>query len=176
MEVSLVYAIVIGGLISLFLIRQSLILINKLTRSARVRSWVFRHLDVNVVDRHRFSPPVSRLALLALVLYWGGTAICNTLGVSSLDEASLRAAAITAFNMIPMLMGDRLAFVADVLDLSQKTHRAIHHSIGSMTVLQMSLHVTLRAIGHTWNLTTSSDRMALMVRLRQRSYEKSVLT
>lgn len=176
MEVSSVYAIVIGGLISLFLIRQTLLLINKMTRSVRVRSWVFRHMDVNVVDRHRFSPPVSRLALLALILYWGGTAICNTLGVSSLDEASIRAAAITAFNMIPMLMGDRLAFVADVLDLSQKTHRAIHHSIGSMTVLQMSLHVVLRAVGHTWNLTTSSDRMALMVRPVQHFQGITLLT
>ena len=171
MQATIVYAIVIGGILFLFLARQLLLILERCARSPSIRAWVFRHLEVAVVEPQRLAPSLRRLApalsrldLLLQSVYWCGTATCNVLGVHSISQASRRAGTLTTINMIPLFFGDRLAFTADLLDLSRRTYRQLHRSVGIMATAQMALHMVLQAIDKKINIANLRDKFGLIVR------------
>lgn len=158
-----IYAIVVGGLLVLVLARHMLPLLLQLSRSTRCRQWIFQHVQAVIIRRTHLTPPITRSDILLQLSYWIGTACYNVVGTMSVQDVSRRAAAATAFNTIPLLLGDRLDFVAKLFALSRSTYHKLHTTIGLMAAVQMALHVTLQQIGHQFDLKSVQDRYGLLV-------------
>jgi hypothetical protein len=74
---------------------------------------------------------VIQLAYLAMNLFCILVELSRTgLRVSSFSNAGRRAGTLAEVNMIPLLAGPHLAFLADRFGLSLKTSRGIHRSAG----------------------------------------------
>ncbi|KAK5319827.1 hypothetical protein LTR70_004872 [Exophiala xenobiotica] len=160
-----IYAIVVGGLLVLVLARHMLPLLLQLSRSTRCRQWIFQHVQAVIIRRTHLTPPITRSDILLQLSYWIGTACYNVVGTMSVQDVSRRAAAATAFNTIPLLLGDRLDFVAKLFALSRSTYHKLHTTIGLMAAVQMALHVTLQQIGHQFDLKSVQDRYGLLATL-----------
>lgn len=163
-----IYSLVVGGLIFTLLARRAALALSRLLASSNTRQWVFRYLQAHILRRTRLTPPVSRLDLLMQLLYWGGTSCYNLVGAQTTNAVSQRAAAATAFNTIPLLLGDRLDFTADILNMSRRSYRTLHSTFGVMATAQLSLHVILQQVERKFSVRESNDRFALMV-----SFERS---
>src|SRR4051794_37841314 len=107
-----IYAIAFGGL---FIFVPALSFLLSYIRTPLGRQWVFRNLRAELFRRTSLTPPVTPQDILMQSLYWIGTACYNLVGTESVQDVSQRAAAATAFNIIPLLLGDRLDFVAKIL-------------------------------------------------------------
>jgi predicted ferric reductase len=132
-------------------------------KSAAVKKWLFAHLYPHLVKRGSMNPPVSWANIITQFLYWAGTAVFNTVGINNLQDGSNRAMSLTAFNFIPLLLSDRLAFAADLLDLSSRTVTQIHNSVGIMTVVQVTLHFILQTLSVGLHLSQTKELYSFLV-------------
>ncbi len=147
MDVSQVYAIVIGGIFCVLLLLNGLPWIARLVRYlSRVMSkhMIYRY----VLHRHRLLDPWSRAGVLLHLMYIAGNITCLSLGlshtnvqISTFSQAGLRAGILSVVNLIPLFAGPHLDLLADLLGLNLNTVRQIHRSIGVMTVLLVVFHV-----------------------------------
>lgn len=80
---------------------------------------------------------------MAQLLYWGGTLVVNVFRVRSLPEAASRAGSIALLHLIPLMAGNRLSFVADMIGLSLRTFQYLHNTMGLMVSAQLICHVVL---------------------------------
>ena len=117
--------------------------------------------------RRRLTPPVTRRALLIHAAYWAGTALCNAIGIKNLREASNRARDLMTLNTVPLILGDRLDLIADILAISQRTYKIIHESLGVMVFVQTCLHVTFKFIDQQNQKTLLHAERSLIVRFTQ---------
>lgn len=166
MKVTVLYSITVGGLLGLILLHRAILFTKKAVHSDTVRvarAWMSRYLEPALINRRRYFPRVSRANAALQLAYWAGTAVCNLVGVSSVPEASQRAAALTSINMMPLLLGDRLAFAADALMLPHQAYQQIHKAIGVMTMIQMAAHITLEHIARRLDVRVFRDCLALVV-------------
>jgi hypothetical protein len=163
MDASLVYAVVVGGVFALFLLRHAHRLILALVCSRKVLAFLCRHVYPTLIRRNRVLPPITRLNFLLQAIYWAGTAVCNTIGISGLAEGSNRAGAIALVNLVPLLFSDRLSFAAGLLSLSHRTYLQIHKAVGIMAVLQFTAHIVLETIGGSVVLSNTRDIYGIVV-------------
>src|SRR4051812_30464650 len=102
MEPSIIYAIVVGGLLFLFCLRGITILVRAGLHSRRCLTFLSTRLYPYIYHRRRFLQPISRLNVTLQFLYWAVTLIFNFIGVSSLSEGGSRAGSLAMFNFIPL--------------------------------------------------------------------------
>lgn len=165
MDVPLVYAIVVAGIFALFLLRHVHKLLVALIWSRRVCIFLHRHLYPALIRRNWALPQISRINVLLQLIYWAGTVVSNTIGVSGLAEGSSRAGVLAVVNLIPLLFSDRLSFAADLFSLSRRTYVQIHKAMGVMAVLQLTTHMVLEALGGRFVINKPKSIYGLLVRL-----------
>lgn len=176
-----IYTIIIGGFFILVLARRLFCILARCIESPRLHMWLYQHLESHIIRRTNLTPPVSRRDLLLQCLYWVGTGCYNFIGASTTQEVSDRAIVATAFNTMPLLLGDRLDLAAQILTFSRRTYQNIHSTVGLMTVVQMVLHIILQQMTRRLDFGTSKDCYRLIVssrrfvRNRNRSENANVL-
>lgn len=156
MDPTQLYAAAAGGLMSLLLIlsmiRQVQQRIMCLARLARHLGHLFqwpvyfflKHFVYSfIVRRTRFSGPFSRSALVTQVIYWAGTAVCNSFRVTTAAAAGTRAGELAAVNFAVLLLGGKFEFLADLLGVRANSYRQVHQTVSLMTCLQSLIHILL---------------------------------
>lgn len=160
---AIIYAIVGGSIFVILVARAIVVRSARLIRSSSVQTWLARHLQASVFQRLGWTTSLTRLDVLSQLLYWAGTAIYDLAGTSSTLDVSQRAGSATTFSLVSLMLGDRLDMIGSLLTLSRRTYRTIHATLGVTTVVQMALHVILRAISHQFGIESQNDRYALAV-------------
>ena len=136
METTELYAIVIGGCLSV------LLLANFLPFLARLSPWISKNLTYRyVLHRHRLLGPWSLAGVLVQLIYILGNVSCLRFWDSTISQVGLRAGTLSLINLIPLLAVPHLGTLADLLGLPLGTFRQIHRSAGVMAVALAISHV-----------------------------------
>ena len=160
---STIYVSIVGGLLSLFLLRHLSHIISALLRSRVVRLFLTKHLYSYLIRRSRFVSPITRLNTLLQSLYWAGSIACNTIGISNFADAAARAGSLSVFNSVPLFLGDRHSFTALVTGIPYPIFREIHKSLGLIVVAQTIAHVVLECRIRTFDIHDTKDRFGLIM-------------
>jgi hypothetical protein len=166
MEPSIIYAIVVSGLMFLFCLRGINSVAIAVLYSRQSLTFFCTHLYSYLYRRRRFLQPISRQSAIVNFLYWAVTFVFNFIGVSSLSEGGSRAGSLAMFNFIPLFLADRLGFTADLMDLPLRTVLQLHKSVGVMTILQTAAHIALKYLSGDFKLhgsETNRNSYGLMV-------------
>jgi hypothetical protein len=159
MDPAIIYGIIVASLLFLFCLRGMSNLAAAIIHSLSTRLYPYLY------RRRRFLlfnlPPISRLVAVLQFLYWAVTIVFNIIGAGTLSEAGSRAGSIAIFNFVPLVMADRLGFMADVMDMPLWNLLHVHISIGVMTILQTAAHVILKYLSGEFSIR---DINGLMVR------------
>lgn len=146
MDVPQIYATAAGGFFLVF------ILVNFLSRTVRERIALFtsKHLTYSYfIHRHRLLGPWTRSGILVQLIYIALNVFCLGFRVSTLPKAGLRAGNLSLANMIPLLAGPHLSFLADILSFRLDTYRRVHRSAGVMSFALLLFHVLVIAFQRT---------------------------
>lgn len=163
MNIYLIFAVVVGSFFGLFVIRHAHQLMIKFLWSRHVFVFLYRHLYPVLIKRNRVLPAFTRLHILLQAIYWAGSIVCNTVGISGVAEGSTRAGMLALVNLVPLLFSDRLSFAADILSISNRTYLQIHKAMGVMAVLQLTAHIVLDSISGNLVLSRAKDTYGLVV-------------
>jgi hypothetical protein len=155
MEPSIIYAIIVSGLMFLFCLRGVGNLVTAVLYSRQALTFFCRHLYSYLYHRRRLLQPISRRSTIVHFLYWAVTFVFNFIGVSSLSEGGSRAGSLAMFNFIPLFLADRLGFTADLMGLPLRTVLQLHKSVGVMTILQTAAHIALKYLSGGFKLVGS---------------------
>jgi hypothetical protein len=140
MDVSQVYAIVIGGIFCVLLLINGRPWVARLFRylSPLISKYlIYRY----VLHRHRFLGPWSRACLLVQLIYTAGNICCIKFWDTTISQAGLQAGTLATINLIPLFGGPHLSTLADLLGLTLSMFRQIHMSAGVMAVVLTIFHV-----------------------------------
>jgi hypothetical protein len=148
MDAPLLYAIIVGGCLAAFGLRQCLVWFSHGWGSSLSTFMIKHFVYPYILPRMRLVGPVSRMDLLLQVAYWAGTAVCNVLGIKNLGQASSRAGTLALFNLIPLTLGDRLSVTAGMLGVPSRVACRAHNTFGWMATVQALVHVILSAGRH----------------------------
>ena len=151
MEITLGYAIALGGVLLIPLI------INLLPCLPYLRPFtptflqqVFKYLTYPyLVRRHRYLGPWTRADIIIQLVYIAGNSFCLGFRVSDIAKAGVRAGNLSLINMIPLFLGPHLGFLADILGVSLSAFRLMHRSAGLMSSGLVLLHVLATLVSHT---------------------------
>ena len=146
MDVPQIYSTAAGGFFLVF------ILVNFLSRTVRERIALFtsKHLTYSYfIHRHRLLGPWTRSGILVQLIYIALNVFCLGFRVSTLPKAGLRAGNLSLANMIPLLAGPHLSFLADILSFRLGTYRRVHRSAGVMSFALLLFHVLVVAFQRT---------------------------
>ena len=146
MDVPQIYATAAGGFFLVF------ILVNFLSRTVRERIALFtsKHLTYPYfIHRHRLLGPWTRSGILVQLIYIALNVFCLGFRVSTLPKAGLRAGNLSLANMIPLLAGPHLSFLADILGFRLGTYRRVHCSAGVMSFALLLFHILVVAFQRT---------------------------
>jgi hypothetical protein len=142
MDISLVYAIVMGGSFCLLLLINSLPLITRLVRY--LSPLVSKHLIHRyILHRHRLLGPWSRADVLVQLIYIAGNICCFEFWDTTTSQAGRRAGTLAMINLIPLFAVPHLSTLADLLGMTLSTFRQIHRSAGVMAVMLTIFHVLI---------------------------------
>ena len=182
MDVSLVYAIAIGGIFC------ALLVLNGLPLIARLAGYLTRLMSKYMVyryalDRHRLLGPWSWASVLLQLIYIAGNIACLRVGlshtgvqVSTFLQAGLRAGSLAIVNLIPSCASPHLGLVADLLGLSLDTVRRIHRSAGVMTVFLVVFHVIVAVASQpSFDLSLAPNLFAVMVSLQSSAHTSPLM-
>lgn len=146
MDVPQIYATAAGGFFLVF------ILVNFLSRTVRERIALFtsKHLTYPYfIHRHRLLGPWTRGGILVQLIYIALNVFCLGFRVSTLPKGGLRAGNLSLANMIPLLAGPHLSFLADILGFRLGTYRRVHRSAGVMSFALLLSNVLVVAFQRT---------------------------
>jgi len=165
MEITRIYAIVIGGILVLFVFTNWFRYISQFIRY--LLFFMSKHLAYTyLLRRHRFLGPWTRAEVLIQAIYMTTNLFCLFFRVSKLSQASLRAGKLSLINMIPLLAGPHLSFLADILGVSVTSYRSVHRSGGLVSFTLGLCHVIMTAIGGgASNLISDQHLFELIVSL-----------
>lgn len=143
-----VYALLILGPIAIiFLVHQALRTARWVGKQwIRFRRIVLMHLTLPRVFRGRLFFNPSRADLLLHTLHWILAIIYNTLHVTDLQTARVRAAQLAVVHLTFLLASLNLGVVAHTLNLPMRTVVKIHVAFGVMAALQGTAHGCM----HLW--------------------------
>ena len=144
MEITQVYAVVVGGIASAFLL---LALMSSLAPFwAYIRLQMTKHLMYPyILNRHALIGPWSAADVLLQVVYLTVNLFCISFRVANLSQAGLRAGTLSLINLCPLFSGPHLDFVADLLGLSLKGYRRVHRSAAFVAFALAIFHVLVVA-------------------------------
>jgi hypothetical protein len=152
MDPSIIYAIIVSGLLFLFCLRGISNLAAAVLSSRQVITFLCTYLY------RRFFHRLSYLSAMIQFSFWAITIAFNFIGVSSLSEGGSRAGSLAIFSFIPLFMADRLGFTADIMDLPLRTVLQMHKSVGVMAILQTAAHITLKCLSGDFKLKDSKTK------------------
>ena len=142
MDISLIYAIIIGGSFGLLLLINGLPLIARLVRY--LSPLVSKHLVYRyILHRHRLLGPWSRADVLVQLIYIAGNICCFEFWDTTISQVGLRAGTLATINLIPLFAVPHLGTLADLLGVTINTFRQIHRSAGVMAVMLTIFHVLI---------------------------------
>lgn len=144
----MIYSIIIAGLSVIPVINYIIINIASLVYSYCFSSLIaifssrLYHLIPQVYTLPRYYLPVQ-------VLYFGGTAVCNFLGVHTVPQAGSRAARLAMSNLVPALYSISCGFGSQLFGISLRSYASMHHTISIMMLIQSLVHavITIHASG-----------------------------
>ena len=144
MEITQVYAVVVGGIASAFLL---LALMSSLAPFwAYIRLQMTKHLVYPyILNRHALIGPWSAADVLLQVVYLTVNLFCISFRVANISQAGLRAGTLSLINLCPLFSGPHLDFVADLLGLSLKGYRRVHRSAAFVAFALAIFHVLVVA-------------------------------
>lgn len=142
MEITTIYAIAAGGIVSVFIFIRCLYLLAPLQSTVSV--FVSRHLTYPYcLGRHRFAGPWTRAGVLVHISYLAVNLVCLLLSAPSVSDIGGRAGVLSVVNMTFLFTGPHLSLLADILGVSLHTCRKIHGSMAWMSVLLLAIHVVI---------------------------------
>ncbi|KKZ67222.1 hypothetical protein EMCG_07088 [[Emmonsia] crescens] len=86
---------------------------------------------------------LPRYYLPVQVLYIGGTAVCNFLGVHTVTQAGSRAAQLAMSNLVPALYSSSHGFGSQLFGISLRSYESIHRTVGLMVLIQSLVHAVI---------------------------------
>mgnify|MGYP003624684285 FL=1 len=151
METTVVYAIVLGGiLLFLFIINVLSVVPYSAFSIPPLVDRALRYLMYPyVVRRHRLLGPWTLADVLVQLIYFAGNSFCLGFRVSGFAKAGIRAGNLSLINMVPLFLGPHLGFLADILGISLSTFRLMHRSAGLMSCSLVLFHVLAVFVSHT---------------------------
>ncbi|CZR52131.1 uncharacterized protein PAC_02008 [Phialocephala subalpina] len=151
MEITLVYAIALGGVLLIPLLINLLPWLPYLTFSTPpFLQQILRYLKyAYLVRRHQFLGPWTFADILLQVIYIASNSVCLCLPDLHIAKAGMRAGNLSLINMIPLFLGPHLGFLADILGVSLSTFRLMHRSAGVMSCSLVLFHVLAMLVSHT---------------------------
>lgn len=78
--------------------------------------------------------------VLLQVTYVFANSFCIAFRAASIQSAGSRAAKISLINMVPLFAGPYLSLLADLLQISLRTCRAIHRTLAVVALLSVGFH------------------------------------
>lgn len=169
---STLYAIIIGGLLLLFFLWTNTSRAFNFVRTspAAPTQWA-----AMIILKYLIYPPIvrrkSRAWLLLQLIYWPGNIVSMFIQTHSLTDIRIRSGYMAIINLFPLLMSDRLNFLADTLGLSIQTFTTIHSTLGIMSTLQGVLHISVAIHQAGWHLKRNLQIYGLLVRIFHYSFE-----
>lgn len=163
MDISVIYAMVIGSSFCLLLLINSLPLITRLAKY--LPPLVSKHLIYRyILHRHRLLGPWSRADVLVQLIYITGNICCFEFWDTTITQVGLRAGTLAVINLIPLFAVPHFSTIADLLGLSLSTFRQIHRSAGVMAVMLTIFHVLLMIDSqHSFPLDLLQNKFAVIV-------------
>lgn len=144
------------------------VLLSRLRASSNlIRRLMRQHLLYPyLIRRHRLLGPWTRAAVLVQCCFVLANAFCISFKVSSIRDASQRAARLALLNLVPAYGGTHLSFLADTCGVSLHTIQVIHRSAGAMSVPLLAFHIaTILALRTPFSLHVAENMWALIVSL-----------
>jgi hypothetical protein len=162
---STLYLTVIGGLLLLFFLW---------TNTSRAFNFVRTSLAAPaqwatvIILKYLVYPPIvrrrSRAWLLLQLIYWTSNIVSTFIQTHSLTDIRTRSGYMAIINLFPLLMSDRLNFLAEIFGLSIQTFTGIHGTLGIMSTLQGVLHMSVAIHQVGWHLKRNLQLYGLLVR------------
>ena len=151
MEITLVYAIALGGVLLIPLLINHLPWLPYLTFSIPPSlQQILRYLTYPyLVRRHQFLGPWTCAGLIIQLVYIACNSFCVGFRVSDIAKAGVRAGNLSLINMIPLFLGPHQGFLADILGISLSTFRLMYYSAGIMSCSLALFHVLAILVSHT---------------------------
>ena len=119
-----------------------------------------------LLDRHPLVGPWSALDVAVQVVYTGANLFCIWFQATSAGVRGLRAAKLSLINMVPLLAGPHLSFLADLLGIPLRTFRNFHGSAGCMSFVLLCFHaLTVVFTRVPFSLHVDKNRFGLIVSL-----------
>jgi hypothetical protein len=168
---STLYVTKIGGLLLLFFL---------LTNTSRAFNFVLTSLAAPAqwvtvkILKYLVYPPIirrrSRAWLLLQLIYWPGNIVSTFIQTHSLTDIRIRSGYMAIINLFPLIMSDRLNFLAKIFGLSIETFTGIHGTLGIMSTLQCVLHMSGAIHQAGWHLKRNLQIYGLLVRRFNNSF------
>lgn len=143
MEHTEIYTVCVGGLFTALLVYRNLYpCLKKLLR--RTIIYVTKYLTYQyILHRHTLAGPWSVGSMLAQSVYIALNLFCLSYKVSSVRESAIRAGYLCLANLIPVLLGINLSFLADRLGITLKACHKVHSTFGLVSSGLLLLHVVV---------------------------------
>jgi hypothetical protein len=117
-----------------------------------------------IVNRHRYLGPWTIADILSQLSYIFINLFGLAFRVSSLSAAGTRAGNLSLINLIPVLAGAHLGFLADLIGVSLRLIRCIHRTAALMSSGLAATHAvivlvgrfSIKTVGDIWGVTVSS--------------------
>ena len=138
MDITLLYAFIIGGGVGVLLLINSLPSFIRLFRY--LSPLISKYLTYRyILHRQRFLGPWSRAGVLVQLIYIAGNICYFNFWETTISQARLWAGTLAIINLIPVF-GPHLNTLADLFDVTLSTFRQIHRSAG-VTAAALVFHV-----------------------------------
>jgi hypothetical protein len=165
MHITQFYGIAASSLLIILLIS------NILRHTAKVRRNItlccYKHLTYPyLLDRHLLIGPWTRASIIIQLTYLSANVVCICLQSSTFTEAGLHSASLALINLIPLLAGPHLGFLADAFGFSLESYRSIHRSAGWMFIVLVVFHISMALIHQsTFSIIRTSGWSGVVVML-----------
>jgi hypothetical protein len=140
MEIILLYAISIGGVLVILVVRTCL-------NTPSIYDYLlFNFLQYAVyplIVQRRYWTSITRLEAMLLCGYVIANGVCMGVYITSIDDLIIRSAKMATINMVPLFLGSRTSFFADRVGVPLHAYYLAHHWVGRICVAQGLLHVVL---------------------------------
>jgi hypothetical protein len=142
MEITAIYAIAAGGILTTLLFNRTVHLLAPLRGILSVL--VSKHLTYPYfLNRHRFVGSWTRADVIICVTYIAANFFCLLFAVPSSLEISYRAGKLSLVNMVFLFTAPHLGLLADILGVSLRLCRNIHRFTAWMGTLLLIIHILI---------------------------------
>ena len=167
MDLTLWYAVALGGLVVLFFLSYRILLMIRVALSHAV-FYFLKQKYYPLVHRYvRGSGKATRFDIGLVVIFVVGNVICLALEVKDVAGFVERSGAICTINLVPLALGEHMNIVTSWCGLSLGTYARMHQWLGIVAIVEGLVHTVVGAVSHKLNLHTTSGIATLVVsRLR----------